>query len=160
MRQKLLAVLLATTLMGLSAAAEAAVNGYVTSRVNLRAGPDRDYPVVSSLRGGSVVKINGCVRNWNWCEIKSGRHRGWVSSDHLQTIYKKRRVRLVDASRYVQVPVIGFEVEDYWDDNYRGYSFYRDRDRWYDRHDRDDRDDNDHDWRDRDRDGDRWRDRH
>jgi uncharacterized protein YraI len=124
-----------------------AAPGYVSSSVNLRAGPDGNYPVVARLRRGSVVEIQGCIRGWRWCEVQAGPYYGWVSGAYVQAAYRKRRVRIVESGPVLRVPIISFNVESYWDEHYRDRSFYRDRDRWRGRGDWRDRHDrhNDHD---------------
>jgi uncharacterized protein YraI len=120
--------------LGLSSAASAAP-GYATGNVNLRAGPSTAYPVVSTLRAGDPVEIYGCLSGYSWCDVNWNGYRGWVSSNYLQTVYQSRRVRLVERPP----AVISFSFGSYWDDHYRGRSFYRDRDRYDRREARQDR---------------------
>jgi hypothetical protein len=83
-----------------------------------------------------------------------------MSSNYLAYVRDGRRYTGERVVGYIGAPTVSFSVGNYWDNHYRGRSFYRDRDRWdrrggWDRHDRRD------DWRDRgsrDRRGD-WEDR-
>lgn len=108
--------------------------------------------------------VNGCLANYNWCDVQTGRLRGWVSGNYLEGFYNDREEYITVIGQQANVPIITFEFNNYWDNYYRNRSFYKQRDyyrshyythdrdyRWdrrdYPRHDRD----NDHDWR-RDRD--------
>jgi uncharacterized protein YraI len=113
--------------LGLSSIA-AAAPGYATGNVNLRAGPGTEYPVVVTLGAGTGLEIYGCLSGYSWCDVNWRGYRGWVSSNYLEAAYQDRRVYV----REVAPPIISFSFGSYWDDHYRGRSWYRDRDR-YDR---------------------------
>ena len=121
--------------LGLSSIA-AAVPGYATGNVNLRAGPGTNYPVVTTLSAGTGLEIYGCLSGYSWCDVNWRGYRGWVSSNYIEAAYQDRRVYV----REVAPPVVSFSF-GYWDDHYSGRSWYRDRDRYfdYDRSDRRDR---------------------
>jgi uncharacterized protein YraI len=125
-------ILLATAI-GLSffAAAPAfASEGFVTSDVTLRAGPDEGYPVVGVLNGGTGVGIEGCVDGWSWCDVDTPVGRGWMRGDFLQEEYQGRRVRTSDYGMQIGIPFITFEFGSYWDNNYRTRSWYGERQRY------------------------------
>jgi uncharacterized protein YraI len=158
------ALLIAAGLPGVASAASTAI---ATTNVNLRAGPSTDYPAVNVVQAGYNVRVYGCLSNRSWCDVSYGPQRGWMSSNYLAYVQDGRRYTGERVVGYIGAPTIGFSVGSYWDDHYRGRSFYRERDRWdrrggWDRHDRrggDWRDRRDHrgDWEDRrdDRDRDR-----
>lgn len=144
-----------------------AAEGYATANVNLRSGPSTAYPPVVVVPAGSDLEVYGCLAETPWCDVAYGRIRGWMSGRYIQTVYRERRVR-VDPEYYrpLGIPIIRFDLDNYWERNYRGRDFYRDRDRWRREwrgdsgmgRDRDrDRDRPRRD-RDRDRDRDRWND--
>ena len=84
----------------------------------------------------------------NWCDVAFSGGRGWVSGNYVQASYQQRRVDVgPQYYRPLGIPIVTFEIGNYWDRHYRGRDFYRDRDRW---------DRNRGGW-DRDRDGDRDR---
>ncbi|MGO8087153.1 SH3 domain-containing protein [Rhizobium leguminosarum] len=158
-------------LMLVPAIAQAA-EGYSTANVNMRAGPSTRYPAVAVIPAGSSVEIRGCLSDVNWCDVEFYGGRGWVSGQYVQALYQQRRVYVgPQYYRPLDIPMIRFSVDNYWDRYYRNRDFYRDRDRWsrgpdYYYRDRDNRDrdrnnrDRDRDWRDRDGRGqDRDRDR-
>jgi uncharacterized protein YraI len=131
MKLKLVLPVFAGTLL-VSAAASAAT-GYTTDRVNLRAGPGRDYPTIQTLRSDTKVNVHGCIARFNWCDVSKGRARGWVDGDALMVPYQGRRVAIMEYGPQLRLPVITFSFDNYWDDHYRRASFYRDRDSWRDR---------------------------
>ncbi|MGV8939083.1 MAG: SH3 domain-containing protein [Allorhizobium sp.] len=120
----------ALALLVLPAVAEAAT-AYSTANVNMRSGPSTRYPAVVVIPAAARVEILGCMRDANWCDVTFAQYRGWVSGSYLQTTYSKRRV-YVDPQYYrpLGIPSVEFNVDTYWDRNYRSRDFYRDRDRW------------------------------
>ena len=111
-----LAALALSLLAGLPSIALAQV--VVNRNVNMRAGPDRMFPVVTWLRAGTRVRVFGCTSSWRWCDVASGRNRGWVNASYLSNV--SRRV----------TPVVSFSVGPYWDLHYRGRPWYGGRSQW------------------------------
>ena len=72
--------------------------------MNLRAGPDRSFPLLSWLQGGTPVTVFGCLNGWHWCDVAFGFNRGWVSR--------------------FGVPMVTFSVGPYWGAHYRGRPWY------------------------------------
>lgn len=128
------AVMFGTSL--LAAVPASAAPGYATTRLEVRAGPDFDYPTVGVARAGSRIEINGCLPDWRWCDVTTRRDRGWVRGEDIQAEYRGRRLSYGSPWR---VPVFSFNFGTYWDNHYRGRPFYGERTRW-ERH-----------WRDHDR---------
>ncbi|WP_308219921.1 SH3 domain-containing protein [Roseomonas populi] len=119
----------AALLLGLANPASAAP-GFATGSVNLRAGPGTSYPKVVVVPAGAGVEIFGCLAGYSWCDVGFGGVRGWVSSSYLQYTYEARRVPLPRYAPQSGVPIVTFSFGDYWRDNYRGRSWYAERDRW------------------------------
>ena len=116
------------SLMAISSAF--AADGYVTSDVNLRAGPDSSYPSVAILPAGMPVAIQGCVDGWSWCDVATAEDRGWVAGNFLQEEYQGQRVLIPDYGLQIGIPVVSFAFGAYWDDHYRNRSWYGNRERW------------------------------
>ena len=55
---KHLAWLVSASLAFALPALASATEGYVTGNVNLRAGPDADYPLIDQLQAGTVVDVH------------------------------------------------------------------------------------------------------
>ena len=104
--------------------------GYVTTNVRLRAGPDSGYPDVAMLYAGTPVVIEGCVDGWSWCDVINGDYRGWMPANYLQQEYEGRRVLIPEYGVRIGIPVITFVFGSYWDSNYRHRSWYGERERW------------------------------
>ena len=159
MNKKILGAAALVVAAGLPGIASAASTAIATTNVNLRAGPSTEYPAVNIVQAGYSVRVYGCLSNRSWCDVSYGPQRGWMSSNYLAYVQNGRRYTGERVVGYIGAPTIGFEVGSYWDDHYRGRSFYRDRDRWDRRGGWDRPRPPREDWRDRrDRRGD-WEDR-
>jgi uncharacterized protein YraI len=136
MKKSALAVFTATIAMVGSATA---FPGYTTDPVNMRAGPGQTYPVIVLLGDDQPVEINGCIAQYNWCDVQTGPYRGWVSGQFLQGVYDNRDEFITDLGPQAGVPIISFEIGDYWNRYYRDRPFYSQRGRYanvrhYDNH--------------------------
>lgn len=108
-----------------------AADGYVTGNVNLRAGPDVDYPRIDTLPAGTRVDIQGCTEGWEWCDVITMGTRGWVAGTYLQYDYQAQPVVVQDYGARIGIPVISFVIGTYWGNYYRDRPFYSQRDYWY-----------------------------
>ncbi len=81
--------------------------------VNLRAGPDRAFPVVAWLPARTDLTIVGCMEDRQWCDVVVGRRRGFVHTRYLSLRFNQRTA-----------PVITFNVKDYWDAHYTRQSWF------------------------------------
>ena len=85
--------------------------------VNMRAGPDRAFPVVTWLPAHTPVRVFGCTSRWRWCDVSAGRSRGWVDARYLS-----------DGVR--RAPIVRFSVPSYWERHYRGRPWDANRNQW------------------------------
>jgi len=63
--------------------------------VNVRAGPDRGFPLVTWLPGGVTVQVMGCLSGWRWCDVIFGRNRGWVFARYLAFSFQNQRMPII-----------------------------------------------------------------
>lgn len=63
----------------------------VTTNLNLRAGPDTHYPIVTTIPRGAEVSIFSCTSRYGWCDVGFSTRRGWVSADYLLFLEERRR---------------------------------------------------------------------
>jgi uncharacterized protein YraI len=117
----------------LGAAAAHAEEGFTTANVNMRTGPDIDYPSIGVIPEGDPVYVEGCLRDESWCDVSWEDERGWVFSEYLAFDYRGEAVPLPDIGLEVfRIPIVEFRFVDYWDRYYVGRPWYRDRLRWRD----------------------------
>lgn len=141
----------------LTATSAMAASAFVTTDLNVRAGPSTGYPAVGVLPNGALVEVLGCTSGYSWCRVNYGGLDGWASSAYLAHQsggYAGRTYAGTAAT--IGIPliagiVIGGILDD--DDDWDHRHHWRGRD-WDDRWDRHDR----REWR-RDRRADRreWR---
>jgi len=108
----------------------AAINGYATSSVNERAGPDTSFPSIIVIPAGAAVTIYGCVQAGDWCDVDWSGNRGWVSATYLQSVYGSQRVAVPVYRAQLGIPFISFDLGVYWGTHYRSRPFFADRGRW------------------------------
>jgi len=122
---------LAFALLG-ATAAQAAAPGYTTANVNLRTGPDTDFPSIGVIPEGDDVFVEGCLRDESWCDVRWGPERGWVYAEYLGFDDHGETVLLPDVELSVfGIPFVAFAANDYWGRYYVGRPWYRDRARWF-----------------------------
>ncbi|MGH7224127.1 MAG: SH3 domain-containing protein [Gemmataceae bacterium] len=124
--------IVASILLAVPLAASAA-DGYVTGNVNMRAGPDVQYPVVTVVPAGTPISIQGCTAGWEWCDVVSYGNRGWIAGNFIQYQYDDQPVLLPAYGARIGIPIVTFVIGTYWNNYYRNRPFYRDRARWYSR---------------------------
>jgi uncharacterized protein YraI len=114
---------------GLSAEASP---GYSTANVNIRTGPDTDFPSVGVIPEGDALNVRGCLRDESWCDVEWADNHGWVYSEYLGFDYRGQTTLLPDVGvAAFGIPVVAFAAADYWNRYYVGRPWYSDRQRWF-----------------------------
>lgn len=133
MQRRLFASLFGALLLAASGAASAQ-NAFTTRPMNVRAGPNRDYPLVAQLGPGAPLEVRGCLSDWSWCDVEFDGDRGWIYSGGLSFVYEGERVPLYSYGPSLGVPIITFSLLPYWSHHYRRRPWYARRDEWAHRH--------------------------
>lgn len=126
-RLKTLALAAAMLLLPIAANAQPA---YTAKSVHLRAGPARDYPVVAILGSGFTVDVQGCLRDYSWCDVVAGPNRGWVYAGNLVYYYQGANVPVISYGAIIGIGVVTFVIANYWHDHYVGRPWYRQMPQW------------------------------
>ncbi|WP_158215834.1 SH3 domain-containing protein [Notoacmeibacter marinus] len=124
-------LLLSLSVVAFPRTAFATDTAYPISDLNLRSGPSTRFPAVAVMRRGSHVHVHGCIKNYTWCDVSAGRHRGWAAASYLDIVYSGQTYRVPVYAERAEIPVVHFEITSYWDNYYDDYEFYDERDRWY-----------------------------
>jgi uncharacterized protein YraI len=117
-------------LLPLVGAAAQSQEAFTRQSANVRAGPDRSYPLVSQLGPGAPVQVMGCLDDWSWCDVAFDDNRGWVYGPFLLYGVPDDRVSLYTYGPSLGIPIIVFSLGPYWDDHYRHRPWYGGRDEW------------------------------
>jgi uncharacterized protein YraI len=105
-------------------------NGYPVTTVNLRAGPGTDYPVIVTVPSRAPITILGCLPDYAWCDSVFDGNRGWMRSIYLSGFYQGNYYSLREYAPRLGYRVVSFDIDGYWDSNYRQRPFYGERARW------------------------------
>lgn len=111
-----------------------AEQAYTTTAVNLRAGPDTDYPLVRWVPESTAVEVHGCLADYRWCDVEVYGDRGWMSASYLVYPYQSSTVPIVTYGAVIGLPLVGFTFDSYWDNHYSHRPWYHDRQRWAQRY--------------------------
>lgn len=129
MHSNRLICILGTLLIGASAVASAQ-NAFTSRPLNVRAGPDRAYPLVAQLGAGAPVDVMGCLSDWSWCDVTFDGTRGWAYAPGLNYVYQGQQVPLYSYAPGFGIPVVTFSLGAYWDHYYRGRPWFGQRAMW------------------------------
>jgi len=121
---------IAALLLGATSSAFA-YDGFATGNVNLRAGPDIEYPIVTTIPAGAPLSIQGCTDAWEWCDVIFADTRGWVAGNYIQYEYNDQPVLLSGYGAAIGVPIVSFVIADYWGHYYRNRPFWAEHEHWY-----------------------------
>jgi len=105
-----------------------------TGMVNMRAGPDQSFPIVTVLSMGSRLTVLGCISDYRWCDVSTGGARGWVHAGYISYPYQGRQVVIVDYGPSLALPIATFALGVYWADHYRHYPWYPQYRHWHNWH--------------------------
>ena len=76
-------------------AAQAQTIGTATTDLNIRSGPDPQFPVIGMLRANRSAAVIGCIEGSRWCQVDLRGQRGWAYSQYM--MLSGDRVALLEA---------------------------------------------------------------
>jgi uncharacterized protein YraI len=128
---KIRALAAALAVATLSVAAAHAEPGYSTANVNMRTGPDTEFPSVGVIPEGEPIYVEGCLQDESWCDVRWADNRGWVYSEYIGFDRQGETVFLPDVGiAAFGIPVVTFVAADYWHRWYVGRPWYAEHARW------------------------------
>ncbi len=98
--------------------------------LNLRAGPAKEYPVVSVLQAGTYVAIQACLADYSWCDVAVPPLRGWVYAGNLLIQQNGSPQAVNMAGAIVGIGVTSFILNSYWRDHYYNRPWYGQANYW------------------------------
>lgn len=121
------AVTIAFALPAAALAQELSVTAAVD--LNMRAGPDPQYPVVGVIPAGGAVTLYGCVDDRSWCDVGYSGLRGWSYAAYLVfDASVPEPVVILNPPPDVVVPVVTYDPVVYFDTYYVDQPIYAQRD--------------------------------
>lgn len=83
MRKLFITTAMMATAMGGAAVAE--TMAHAGTDLNVRSGPGAQYEVAGVIKSGDEVKVEGCLKEANWCKVAYDGKDGWAYGDYLVT---------------------------------------------------------------------------
>jgi uncharacterized protein YraI len=127
--RRLLQGLLAASLL-MATAAYAQQAAYTVRPANVRAGPERDYPLIAQLPPGIPVTVMGCLSDYRWCDVVFNGDRGWMYAGNLAYAQGGRTLPFLSYAPSLRLPIVVFSIGGYWDQYYRSRPWYPQRNYW------------------------------
>ncbi|MDO5055774.1 MAG: hypothetical protein Q4E06_00405 [Lautropia sp.] len=86
--------------------------------IHIHAGPAVEYPQVTHLPANTRFQVQGCLPDFGWCDVSTGRYRGWVQGSTLSIDLDGtyRPVEVIGPA--IGVPVVHFSIGPYWSTHY------------------------------------------
>ena len=100
-----LRLLLLAAAMSLPLSAAAQFAAVTTQAANMRAGPDRSFPLVGWLPAGTPVNVVGCTDGWRWCDVIWGFNRGWIFARFLSMAFRNQPTVIFNSGAMLGVPL-------------------------------------------------------
>ncbi len=110
-----------------------AQNAFTSRPMNVRAGPNRDYPLVAQLDQGAPLDVHGCLNDWSWCDVSFENTRGWIYAGGVSFVYQGGQVPLFSYGPRLGLPILTFSLLTYWGDYYQDRPWYAQRTTWVNR---------------------------
>jgi uncharacterized protein YraI len=108
-------------------------DGYAAKPLNLRAGPAMEYPLVAQVPAGVSISVQGCLSDYQWCDVVAGPDRGWAYANNIYYPYQGANVPIRSYGPMIGIGIVAFALGSYWDQHYRGHAWYPQRQHWIDR---------------------------
>lgn len=114
--------------------AEAAYyDGVAATKLNVRAGPSGNYPVIGQIGRGAPLNVRGCVQGYRWCDVSTGGFRGWVAGKNIRANYRTRSDSISVLGSLLGLNVVTYDEPTYWRTYYYDRDFYRTKYGWNER---------------------------
>jgi len=108
----------------------AAATATTTTSVNVRAGPGKSFPTATWLLSGTTVTVEGCLPDWRWCDVVSGKDRGWVYARFLSIRHDNTKVTIDRGGASLGLPQTQFDLGPYWDAHFQNKVWYSRKAYW------------------------------
>lgn len=103
----------------------------VATDLNLRVGPGPNYYIITTMPANASVIVYGCNDAYTWCDVDYNGTRGWSYAEYLiygGTVAAPLPTPMpLPQATQAQPPVVVYNGEQYFDQNYQTQPFYNDR---------------------------------
>ena len=86
--------------------------------------------MIVTVPARAPISILGCLADYAWCDTIFEGSRGWMRSIYLSGYYQGYYYSLRDYAPRLGYRTVSFDINGYWNSNYRDRSFYGERSRW------------------------------
>lgn len=128
--RNILSTAIVAAVLGVSGVAHAA-DAYLDQARNLRAGPNKNYPIIAQLPGGVGVNVRGCTAEFKWCDVSYRGAQGWVVGSGLTGKVGRTKYVYRTNGQRLGVPVVVFDQRSYWDEHYKDRPWYSEKQYWH-----------------------------
>jgi uncharacterized protein YraI len=77
----------------------------------LRAGPGPMHPILGNIDRNSVMEVEGCTENGQWCQVALGGSRGWVWGSSIAAQQAGQPVIVTQQRQALQVPTLTYQEQ-------------------------------------------------
>jgi uncharacterized protein YraI len=100
-------------------AAQAQTIGTATTDLNVRSGPDPQFPVIGMIRENRRATVLGCIEGSRWCQVDIRGRTGWAYSQYMTLRAGDGRIVVREPANVASLPTVTYDAMGYREPTYR-----------------------------------------